>query len=106
MRDGMRLLTPVRAIRQKCLECQGGSRKAVRNCADGCPLHPYRMGRNPARAGIGPERGPRSSSIFKKPHSRVGSSSPRIDPEDQGRVTGRVSGLPAAKRREIPGAAG
>ena len=93
--------TPVKAIRAKCLECQAGSRKAVRNCAAECLLHPYRMGRNPARAGIGPKRGPRSSSISKKPHSRVGVSSPRIDPEDQGRGTGRVSDLPAAKRREI-----
>ncbi len=49
MRDG---LTPMRAIRMTCISCIG-SRKAVRGCPQGadaflpCPLHPYRMGRNP-----------------------------------------------------------
>jgi hypothetical protein len=44
---------PVKAIRAKCLEC-GGSMKEVRLCpAETCPLYPYRMGRNPNRAGIG-----------------------------------------------------
>ena len=93
--------TPVKAIRVKCLECQGGARKAVRNCAADCPLHPYRMGRNPNRAGIGPGRGPRPSSISEKPHRRVGRSSPRIDSEGKGRGTGAVSNLPPVKRRKI-----
>jgi hypothetical protein len=94
-------LTPVRAIRQKCMEYQGGSRKAIRNCAADCPLHPYRMGRNPNRAGIGPEGGPRSPHILEKPRSRVGSSSPRIDSGGGGRRTGAVSNLPASRRRRI-----
>ena len=96
-----KVLTPVRAIRAKCLECQGGSRKAVRNCATDCSLRPYRMGRNPARAGIGPGAGPRSSSISEKHHSRVGSSSSRIDSAGDGQGTGAVSNLPASKRRRI-----
>ena len=89
----MRPLTPVRAIRQKCLECHGGSRKAVRNCAEECPLHLYRMGTNPSRAGIGPKGGPRSSQISSKPRSRVGSSSSRIDPKGKsgGEATPRSS---------------
>lgn len=42
--------TPVKAIRQKCLECSGGSTKEVRGCEiTNCPLHPYRMGKNPNR---------------------------------------------------------
>ena len=51
--------TPIRAIRQKCLECAGGSKRQVRCCDCGpgsrrpCSLHPYRMGKNPSRAGIG-----------------------------------------------------
>lgn len=47
-------LTPVKAIRQKCKECTGGSLKDIRNCliAD-CPLFQFRMGNNPKRAGIG-----------------------------------------------------
>lgn len=50
--------TPIRAIRARCLEC-AGSRKGVRDCHRGpgskqpCAAYPFRMGRNPARAGIG-----------------------------------------------------
>lgn len=94
-------LTPVRAIREKCVECQGGARKAVRDCAVECPLHPYRMGRNPNRAGIGPGTGPKSSPIFQKPHSRVGSSFSRIDSGEGGQGIGAVSNLPASKRRRV-----
>ena len=37
------------AIRKKCLECSDGP-KAVRECPSGnCPLHPFRMGKNPFR---------------------------------------------------------
>jgi len=94
-------LTPVKAIREKCVECQGGARKAVRDCAADCPLHPYRMGRNPNRAGIGPGMGPRSSSFSPKPHSRVGRSSSRIDSGEEGQGVGSVSNLPASKRRRV-----
>jgi hypothetical protein len=39
---------PLGAIRQKCMDCQGGNAAEVRRCeATTCPLHPYRMGRNP-----------------------------------------------------------
>ena len=38
--------TPLKAVRARCLECCGGSNKEVRLCpAEGCPLHPHRMGR-------------------------------------------------------------
>lgn len=51
MRD--KPLTPVRAIRLWCLECEGGA-KGVRLCStDSCPLHTYRFGTNPRRRGIG-----------------------------------------------------
>ena len=34
---------PYVAIRQKCMECCGNSRKAVEDCTiEGCPLHPLR----------------------------------------------------------------
>ena len=47
-------LTPLKAIRKKCLDCSGHSQKEVRECViPGCPLYPYRMGKNPARKGIG-----------------------------------------------------
>jgi hypothetical protein len=42
------------SIRMKCVECCEGRLKEVRECpATSCPLHPYRMGKNPSRRGIG-----------------------------------------------------
>lgn len=43
-------LSPIKAVRKKCLDCSGGSSDEVRKCdiAD-CPLHPFRFGRNPYR---------------------------------------------------------
>jgi len=39
-------LTPLKAIRKKCVDCSGGELKEVRNCQfAGCPLYPLRMGR-------------------------------------------------------------
>ncbi len=46
----MKHLTPIKAIRAKCLDCCGGSSKEVRDCTagDSCPLFPYRTGHRPA----------------------------------------------------------
>lgn len=50
----MKRLTPLRAIRLKCLDCQSGSPKAVRLCeSSDCYLFTYRLGNNPNRKGIG-----------------------------------------------------
>lgn len=47
-------LTPLKAIRKKCMDCSADNRAEVRNCViPDCPLHRYRMGRNPARKGVG-----------------------------------------------------
>lgn len=41
-------LTPVKAIRAKCMDCSGGSFLEVRECpCVECPLYPYRMGHRP-----------------------------------------------------------
>lgn len=41
-------LTPIRAIRRKCLDCSYGSYKEIEFCPiESCPLWPYRMGRRP-----------------------------------------------------------
>ena len=41
-------LTPVKAIRRKCIDCSGGSLKEVRLCqVRECALYPFRMGKNP-----------------------------------------------------------
>lgn len=47
-------MTPLKAIREKCLDCCCGSAHEVRLCpAESCTLWPFRFGHNPARAGIG-----------------------------------------------------
>ncbi len=44
----------VKLIRRFCLECLGGRRQLVSECrCSDCPLHEYRFGKNPRRAGIG-----------------------------------------------------
>ena len=44
----MNKLTPVQAIRQKCIDCCGGELKEVRLCdIKDCPLYPYRLGHRP-----------------------------------------------------------
>ncbi len=41
-------LTPMKAIRAKCLDCSAGSAKEVKLCGvSGCPLWPYRHGKRP-----------------------------------------------------------
>ena len=45
-------LTPVKAIRAKCLDCCCGNTAEVRRCpAVKCTLHPYRMGKRPKVGG-------------------------------------------------------
>jgi hypothetical protein len=44
----VKLLTPIKAIRAKCLDCCCGSRNEVRACTiPDCSLYPYRFGRRP-----------------------------------------------------------
>ena len=48
------VLTPLKAIRAKCIDCCGGSKSYVATCGiPDCPLYLYRLGRNPNRKGAG-----------------------------------------------------
>lgn len=50
-RLGIQRVSRGSAIRQKCLDCMGGSSSEVRLCASGdCALWPFRMGTDPWRA--------------------------------------------------------
>ncbi len=50
-------LTPIKAIRAKCLDCMGGSSKEVKLCnIPECSLFAYRLGKNPARARKGGDK--------------------------------------------------
>ena len=41
-------MTPMKAIREKCLDCSGGSSNEVKLCTvTGCALYPFRLGKNP-----------------------------------------------------------
>lgn len=43
-------MTPLEAIRMKCKDCCCGQVGEVKSCeAKDCPLHPFRMGKNPFR---------------------------------------------------------
>ena len=43
--------TPIKSIREKCLDCTNGSRKEIRLCAVvQCALYPYRFGKRPTQA--------------------------------------------------------
>jgi len=47
-------VTPLKAIRLKCLDCSCRQPKEVRICLhDKCSLYPYRLGNNPKRRRIG-----------------------------------------------------
>jgi len=51
-RSGM--LTPLKAIRAKCMDCSNNQPSEVRHCNIlECALFPYRFGKNPNRRGIG-----------------------------------------------------
>lgn len=48
------MLTPLKAIRAKCMDCTNNQFIEVRECCiKDCALYPYRMGHNPNRAGLG-----------------------------------------------------
>lgn len=47
-------MTPLKAIRAKCLDCCGGQANEVRLCpCPDCTMYPFRFGNNPARKGKG-----------------------------------------------------
>lgn len=48
MADEMKILTPIKAIRKKCLECSNNQYSEIRYCPiKECALYPYRMGKRP-----------------------------------------------------------
>jgi len=64
---------PIDAMRKFCLECVGGggrkeASKLVRECpATKCPLHPFRLGKNPYhKLNLTPEQRKRRSDLAKE----------------------------------------
>lgn len=64
----MTRLTPLRAIRAKCLDCCAGQVAEVRRCElENCPLFPYRFGKRPKEGIDTPD-----SSFSEKAHENRG----------------------------------
>ena len=41
-------MTPIKAIREKCIDCMSGNMGEVKLCPiDDCSLYPFRFGKNP-----------------------------------------------------------
>lgn len=75
-------MTPMRAIRLRCLDCCCGSAVEVKRCpCPDCPLYQYRLGKNPKRAGLGGN----IASLRSKPGSTRDSRA-RTVPADLGAV--------------------
>lgn len=65
-------VTPLKAIRLKCLECSAGSRKEVRDCGVvECPLLAFRFGRNPQREKISWSKLEKSLKTASRSHELV-----------------------------------
>ena len=48
-----KLKTPIKAIRDHCIDCSGDSYKEVKYCViHNCPLYPYRMGKRPTKVDV------------------------------------------------------
>ena len=48
MENENNMMTPMKAIKAKCLDCCCGDRSEVKDCtAKDCPLWAYRLGKNP-----------------------------------------------------------
>lgn len=70
-------MSPLKAIREKCLDCCCGSASEVKLCpSKGCALWPFRSGHNPNRAGIG------GSPLLKEKANSANDSSPQNAKEE------------------------
>ena len=46
--DAGKMVSPLAAIKRKCLDCSGGNVYEAQNCqCTGCAIYPFRFGRNP-----------------------------------------------------------
>lgn len=68
------MLTPIKAIRAKCLDCSNDSFLEVKECAvNNCPLYPYRFGKRPKVDGI---------TVTATKSKKVGSYLPTYEEEE------------------------
>ena len=69
----MQILTPIKAIRAKCLDCMCGQAGEVRLCPiEDCALYPYRFGKNPyIKRELSPEQRQAMTAHLRKHTSEV-----------------------------------
>lgn len=74
------MMTPMKAIRAKCLDCCCGSPSEVRLCpSEKCPLYPYRSGHRPAPPVFG-----QAEQEAEKTGGLCGSFSAQNEKEEEG----------------------
>ena len=79
-------MTPLKAIRAKCLDCCCGQAYEVKLCpCSDCSLYPFRFGNNPNRTGIGNVKNLKKSLHSTNYSAHKHSNVDRCIPEDEGR---------------------
>jgi hypothetical protein len=69
-------MTPLAALRLRCIDCCGGSADEVRKCvALSCPAWPFRMGANPWRAPLSDAEKARRRNLLARVGKIAGNSS-------------------------------
>lgn len=64
-------ITPIKAIRTKCLDCCCNQPKEVNSCnSTNCSLYPFRFGKNPYRKEMSEERKEQSAKRMKEYHDK------------------------------------
>lgn len=68
--------SPLRAIKEKCVDCMGGSFVYVKECrATNCSLHPFRLGKNPySKRQMTDEQRVAAGERLKKARDNIGKS--------------------------------
>ena len=94
----MRRLTPMKAIRAKCIDCSGGNMAEVRKCEiDDCSLFIYRMGHRP-------DRGEKIQKTSRSPlpHMKMGHSIQQQGGETSKKSTAKAKGWSDGEAVSLP----
>ena len=82
---GHQRMSPLRALRLRCIDCSGDSAAEVRLCtAVTCPAWPFRMGKSPWRSPVTEEQRARlKDHAFGSPANRLGTQKSGVQIELQ-----------------------
>jgi hypothetical protein len=78
MNEETKRMTPIQAIRAKCLDCMCGQTNEVKACpSSGCSLYPFRLGKNPHRTGreMTPEQRELARKVLAEAREKRGQNS-------------------------------